>query len=233
MTFIGFAPGMTVLDLHAGAGYYSELLSWVVGEQGCVIAHNHPGARALLSPGTLERRYGNARLANVEQLFAKHVELGIPSASLDAVLISMAYHDTYWFDRQVDWGPVDQQALLAQLFDALKPRGVIGVIDHCAAAGTDPRQSSRATHRIDPAIVRRDFLAAGFELEAESDLLRNREDDHSRSVFDAAVHGRTDRFLLRLRRGRGRLRRVTPVKEAHREKHADHRPYDQAQQVDA
>jgi predicted methyltransferase len=57
-----------------------------------------------------------------------------------------------------------------------------------------------ALHRIDPAVVRRDFVAAGFEPDGESDVLRNPADDHSRSVFDAAVAGRTDRFVLRFRK---------------------------------
>jgi predicted methyltransferase len=53
-----------------------------------------------------------------------------------------------------------------------------------------------ALHRIDPDVVRRDFLAAGFEPAGESDVLRNRADDHSLSIFDAAIVGRTDRFVL-------------------------------------
>jgi predicted methyltransferase len=57
-----------------------------------------------------------------------------------------------------------------------------------------------AAHRIDPAVVRRDFVAAGFEPDGESDVLRNRADDYDLSVFDAAVVGRTDRFVLRFRK---------------------------------
>src|SRR5690606_39229592 len=102
----------------------------------------------------------------------------------------------------VDWGPVDQQALLAALIHALKPGGIAGVVDHCAKSGADPRQSSMTTHRIDPAVVRRDFANAGFVLDRESDVLRNRDDDYSTSVFDPAVRGRTDRFLMRFRRPR-------------------------------
>ena len=55
-------------------------------------------------------------------------------------------------------------------------------------------------HRIDPAIVKRDFAAAGFVLDAESDVLRNPADDLSKGVFDPAVRGKTDRFMLRFRR---------------------------------
>jgi predicted methyltransferase len=200
LEFLGLAPGMRVLDLNAAAGYYTELLARVVGPSGHVIAHNHPGARTALAPAEFERRYGGERLPNVEQLFVPHNGIALPRASLDAVLMSMVYHDTYWYDPKVDWGPVDQPALLRSLHEALAPRGTIGVIDHYAAAGTDPKESAVATHRIDAEVVLRDFRAAGFDLEAHSDLLRNAADDRANSVFDAAVRGKSDRFVMRFRR---------------------------------
>jgi predicted methyltransferase len=199
LEFLGLAPGMRVLDMNAATGYYTELLARVVGPAGHVIAHNHPGALTALKPADFERRYGGARLPNVEQLFVPHNGIALPTGSLDAVPMSMVYHDTYWYDPKVDWGPVDRQALLRSLHDALAPSGVIGVIDHYAAAGTDPNTSAMATHRIDPDVVQRDFRAAGFELEAQSDLLRHPVDDLTKSVFDDAVHGRTDRFVMRFR----------------------------------
>jgi predicted methyltransferase len=55
-------------------------------------------------------------------------------------------------------------------------------------------------HRIDPAVVRRDFAKAGFELDGESSLLAHPGDDHTQQVFDPAVRGQTDQFLLRFRR---------------------------------
>jgi predicted methyltransferase len=202
LEFLAIAPGMRVLDVNAASGYYAELLARVVGPSGRVIAHNHPGARTALPAEDFERRYGNDRLPNVEQLFAAHNAIALPAGSLDAVLLSMVYHDTYWYDAKVDWGPVDQPALLRALRAALAPGGVVGVIDHYAPAGADPRTSAMATHRIDPAIVLRDFRAAGFELDAQSDVLRNGADDHTKSVFDESVHGRTDRFVMRFRRAR-------------------------------
>jgi predicted methyltransferase len=196
LTLIGVAPGMRVLDMNAASGYYAEILARIVGPSGHVIAHNHPGARDALPAQDFERRYGGNRLPNTEQLFVRHNELDLPSGSLDVVLMSMVYHDTYWFDDAVAWGPVDQSALLAGLSNALASNGVIGLIDHYAPAGTDPVESVLATHRIDKTVVLRDFAAAGFELARESDVLRNPADDRTLSVFDSAVKGRTDRFLL-------------------------------------
>ena len=198
--FFGVGPGMTVLDLNAATGWYTEILARAVGRNGRVIAHNHPGARTTLPAEAFEARYGNNRLPNVEQMFARHDDLRLPPASVGMVLMSMVYHDTYWQRADVDWGPIDRQALLESLLDALKPGGVVGVVDHYAAAGSDPFESVLAVHRIDRAVVLRDFAAAGFELDGESDVLRAPADDHSLSVFDAAVVGRTDRFVLRFRK---------------------------------
>jgi predicted methyltransferase len=199
LAFLGVAPGMTVLDMNAATGWYTEILARVVGPNGRVIAHNHPGARMTLPAEAFEARYGGNRLPNVEQIFARHNELRLPRGSVDVVLLSMVYHDTYWQDDGVDWGPIDRQAMLESLLDALKPGGVVGVVDHCGAAGSDPFESVKALHRIDPAVVRRDFAAAGFVLDGESDVLRTPTDDYSLSVFDAAVVGRTDRFVLKFR----------------------------------
>jgi predicted methyltransferase len=171
-----------------------------VGPTGHVIAHNHPGARTTLAAKDFEQRYGAARLPNVEQQFVRHNDLSPPPGSLDFVLMSMVYHDTHWHSDTVDWGPIDRPALLTSLLAALKGGSVIGVIDHYAAAGRDPFESVPAVHRIDPAIVRRDFLAAGFEPAGESDVLRSTTDDYALSVFDPAVIGHTDRFVLRFRK---------------------------------
>lgn len=202
LAFFGIEPGMTVLDMNAATGWYTEILARVVGPTGHVIAHNHPGARTALAPDDFEQRYGGNRLPNVEQVFVRHDELRLPVETLDAVLLSMVYHDTYWDAPGVDWGPIDRTALLAELYAGLKPGGLVGVIDHHAAPGAEPAATVRAQHRIDAAVVRRDFIEAGFELVAESDVLRNPADDYSRGVFDPAVIGRTDRFVMLFRRPR-------------------------------
>lgn len=193
---------MTVLDLNAATGWYSEILARAVGPHGRVIAHNHPGTRNTLPAQDFEARYGNGRLPNVEQRYARHNDLRLSHESIDVVLMSMVYHDTYWHRDGVDWGPIDRPALLESLHAALKPDGIVGVIDHYAAAEADPFESVVAMHRIDPEVVRRDFVSAGFEPDGESDVLRNPNDDYTLSVFDAAIAGRTDRFVLRFRKPR-------------------------------
>ncbi|HWK53929.1 MAG TPA: di-heme enzyme, partial [Hyphomicrobiales bacterium] len=196
LAFMGIEPGQAVLDFQAAGGYFTEVLARAVGTKGHVIAHYHEPDRSL-NPEAFALRYGTGeRLPNVERIFAKHNDLDLPSASLDAVLMSMVYHDTYWLGDDVDWGPVDQQALLAELYDSLKPGGVVLVIDHQAEPGADPYESAVATHRIDRAVVLRDFTAAGFVFREESALLGNPDDAPDVQIFEDAVYRKTDRFML-------------------------------------
>ena len=81
----------------------------------------------------------------------------------------------------------------------MKPGATLGLIDHTAAPGS-PAETGGTLHRIDPELVKRDFAAAGFVLEAVSDLLRNTADDFGKGVFDPTVRGQTDRFVVRFRR---------------------------------
>ncbi len=195
LSLMGVRPGMSILDFHSAGGYFTELLSRIVGPEGKVYAHVHPG-NGILAPEVFEQRYGNQRLLNVERLVTKHNDLVMPEASLDAILLSMVYHDTYWHSETVDWGPIDQQALLAEFRKALKPDGVILVIDHKAESGSDPYETAVASHRIDPAIVLRDFTLAGFNLLAESEALHNPDDDFVTGIFDPAIYRQTERFMF-------------------------------------
>jgi predicted methyltransferase len=96
-------------------------------------------------------------------------------------------------------GPADVAALNKRIFDALKPGGSFLVIDHVAASGSGLRDTE-TLHRIDPMQMRREIEAAGFILEAQSNVLRNADDDHTRAVFDPMVRGKTDQMVLRFRR---------------------------------
>jgi predicted methyltransferase len=78
----------------------------------------------------------------------------------------------------------------------LKPGGVLGIVDHHGNAGADNQQ----LHRIEEKLVTQAAESAGFVLEASGELLRFTQDDRSKSVFDPSVRGKTDRFLLRLRK---------------------------------
>lgn len=200
LTFFGVAPGMRVLDLNSATGYFTEILARSVGPTGHVVAHNHTGAKSILGENAISARYVNGRLPNVVPMYARHDELAFAAATFDLALLSLVYHDTYWHAAGADWGPVDRPALLAALRAALAPGGIVGIVDHHAHSGANPVESVHLTHRIDRAIVLRDFEAAGFVFDAESAALGNPNDDRTRSVFDPSINGKTDRFVLRFRR---------------------------------
>jgi predicted methyltransferase len=93
--------------------------------------------------------------------------------------------------------------VLAALYRALKPGGIVGVIDFVGEPG-DPRVIVNRLHRIDPARARADFERAGFVFEGQSDLLHVANDDHTMLVFDPAIRGKTDKFVSRFRKPRTR-----------------------------
>ena len=122
------------------------------------------------------------------------VASALPSG-LDAVFIRQNYHDLY--DKFM--GPADVPAFNKAVFAALKPGGVYVVLDHAAVAGSGIG-ATETLHRIDPARVKADVLAAGFKLDAESSILANASDDHTKIVFDPSIRGHTDQFLYRFRK---------------------------------
>jgi predicted methyltransferase len=125
---------------------------------------------------------------------AEPVAAPLPSG-LDAVVIRQNYHDLY--DKHM--APVDVAAFNKGVFAALKPGGVYLVLDHAALAGSGIG-ATETLHRIDPARVKTDVLAVGFKLDAESSMLANPNDDHTKSVFDPSVRGHTDQFLYLFRK---------------------------------
>jgi len=197
--FFGVRPGMRVIDVFSAGGYYSELLARVVGVKGQVIAYNNPPYAAFAEKAIAER-YAGERLGNVRQVTVEIEQLELAPASLDAAMFVMSYHDLYWRPDDGSWPPTDPAALLAKLFAALKPGGVMLVEDHVANPGGDTSVTVGKLHRIDPAVVRRDFEKAGFVFDAQSVVLAHPADDHTKPVFDPSVRGQTDQFVFRFRK---------------------------------
>ncbi len=198
LAFFAIEPGMTVLDLFSGGGYYSELLSYVVGPQGRVVAHSNAAYLNFVGD-EFNERHADGRLANVEVLMAENNELELSADTFDAITVILSYHDIYYADPENDWPKIDGPELLAQIYKGLKPGGVLGVVDHYAEAGS-PRETGNSLHRIDPGIVISEHETAGFVFDDKSQILRNMDDDYSKIVFDPALRGKTDRFVFRFRK---------------------------------
>ena len=197
LEFVGIEPGMAVLDLFSGGGYYTEILSYVVGAEGRILAHSNQ-AYVQYVGDEFDARYRDGRLDNVEVLMAENNELELAENSLDAVMLVLSFHDLYYVAPDQGWPAIDVAAFLAELRKGLKPGGIVAIVDHYAADGS-PRETGGTTHRIDPAIVIADMSTAGFELDGQSDVLRNADDDYEKGVFDESVRGKTDRFVMRFR----------------------------------
>lgn len=198
LAFAGIQPGQKVADVFGGAGYYSELLLEAVGDSGHVLLLNNDGYQAYSAAAQAERFAGD-RLAQVERRVAEASAMGLGESVLDAVVMVMAFHDVYWVDEKEGWPAIDRQAFIAQLARALKPGGVLLIVDHAAKPGTgmDP---VNALHRIDEAFVRREIESSGLHFDGELSVLRNPADDRVVHVMDAAIRGKTDRFVHRYRK---------------------------------
>ena len=190
MDFIGIEEGMTVIDLVAAAGYYTEALSHAVGRSGKVYMQNSAmtGERGERTMAAIDQRLANNRLANVEQLTASPDTLGLPDNSLDAAIIALEFHELYRSDN-----PNAPAEFLAEMRRVLKVGGVLGVIEHAGSVVYD----NGALHRAEEAKVVADAQAAGLFVEASSNLLRNYDDNRSTGVF-GDFRGSTDRFVLRI-----------------------------------
>jgi predicted methyltransferase len=199
LSFFEIEPGMTVLDLFSGGGYYSEILSRVVGDEGKVVAHNN-GAYLTFAKDTLTARYTEGRLQNVERITAEANELELPANSFDAALAVLTWHDIYYLDEENGWPAIDAGILIGKLCAALKPGAVLGVVDHVAPAGSDAREAGQNLHRIDPERIKSDLEGSCFEFEGEISALRNPDDDYSKPMFAEGIRGKTDRVVFKFRR---------------------------------
>jgi predicted methyltransferase len=190
MQFLGVESGMTALDVIAAGGYWTEVLAGAVGSSGKVYSQNPEFFLQRGGDEFVQREQAKVeRLGNIEPIHGELADAGI-EGRVDVAITSMNYHDIY--NRGGDEAGT---AFLKGIHDVLKPGGVLGVIDHVGITGQD----NAAFHRIETAAVKRTLEAAGFTVDAESDVLANPADDHTRNIRDQALD-RSDKMLIRARK---------------------------------
>ncbi|MGI1678827.1 MAG: hypothetical protein K6L75_08855 [Cellvibrionaceae bacterium] len=189
LAFLGLKPGMTVLDVMASGGWYTEVMSLAVGEKGKVYAQNSPAFlqyRDGMYEKAISSRLEGNRLKNVTRINADFNKLGIDN-TIDIAITALNFHDIY--NRSPEAGI----ALLKDIKKSLKPGGVFGLIDHNGAAGAD----NASIHRMPVQDAVDAAKAAGFIVETSA-LLASKDDDLTKMVFSPELRGKTDRFLIKM-----------------------------------
>ncbi|MBS0411248.1 MAG: class I SAM-dependent methyltransferase [Proteobacteria bacterium] len=184
LTFWGLKPGMTVIDVGPGAGWWTDILApYLAATHGRYIAAGADLNNPKLSEGARKDR------AAFEAKYADHAVYGdvsvagfgrvsgplAPPASVDFALVSREMHN--W--AQVDGFP---EKALGDLHAALKTGGILAVEDHRAPDGADPRKGDGY---ISEAWVIDKATKAGFRLDGRSEINANPKDtkDHPFGVW--------------------------------------------------
>ena len=194
LAFAGIAPGEKVGDFIMGGGYWTRILSPIVGAKGKVYAYQPAEFIQFRAAYADEQKAAIEGRANAVAMSDSLKTFAFPEP-LDAIITVQNWHDLH-----LKFAPPGTAKFIAKkLYDSLKPGGVLLVIDHVANA--DPELALPQTlHRIDPAAARAEIESVGFTFEGELPLLRNDKDPHTASVFTPEVKGKTDQFIYKFRK---------------------------------
>ncbi len=198
LEFAGIRPGMKVVDLLPGAGYFTRIFAHAVGPRGQVYAYfglqydarlRSQGRNPDMQFTDLKRLYPNLGVIHGP------LENFVTPQPVDLVWTSNNYHDLH--NKQ--YGPLDPVKVNAQIFKSLRPGGIYIVMDHRATKGAG-LPVTETLHRMDEAIARRDIEAAGFRFVKSGTVLNNPKDDTNKRVFEEGEHDHTDQFILMFRK---------------------------------
>ncbi|MEO6228029.1 MAG: methyltransferase [Thermomonas sp.] len=213
LEFFGVKPNQTVIEITPGGGWYSEILAAYLNAHGHYIGAV-PAAAAGSAGAKRNSAFRDKLTARADSANATLVQLDAKAPALaagttDVVLTFRNVHN--W----VAAGNTD--AYFRAFFTALKPGGVLGVVDHRAKPGTD-LETMKSSGYLTEALVTKYATDAGFVLEASSELNANPKDDahHPNGVWtlppsnthdasDDAKYkaiGESDRMTLRFRKPR-------------------------------
>ncbi|MBG7614438.1 class I SAM-dependent methyltransferase [Brevundimonas sp. BAL450] len=222
LTFWGLRPGLTVVEIEpGGAGWWTEILAPYAQRTG----GEYVAAWIDLEAPTVSDRAREARAGLEQELaafggsaravnFGPASGLGVEDGTADVVLVARAFHN---------WARADlTDRYMAEFFRALKPGGILAVEQHRAEEGLNATDTA-STGYVPESYVIRAAQAAGFELDARSELNANAADDRDhpfgvwtlppvrrteqggrtlteaeRAAFDAI--GESDRMTLRFRK---------------------------------
>jgi len=191
LNFTEIKPGMKVLDLLGGGGYYTELFNYIVGDAGKVYIQNN-SLFLRFSGKALEARIKNSRLKNTIRIDSEFAKMDLPT-DIDMIFIGLSYHDIYVL-RDDPVIQADRNEFFQQITASLKPGGSLIIIDHAAEPGTG-KSKTTSLHRIDEEWAKKDIESAGFEFIKSIDTLRNPNDNYQLDIWKKEVIYKTDRFI--------------------------------------
>jgi predicted methyltransferase len=185
LAFAGVRPGMKAFDIASGGGATAALLTAAVGSSGEVWAQN-----AKPNP-KLQERMGAASLPNLHAVVADYAD-PVPKGTppLDLITINMSYHD-------IANTPADRAAMNKRLYEALKPGGLLVIIDNAAKKGAG-LSATKTLHRIDEETVVEEVSKAGFKVDARGDYLRVPSDPREQPFFK--MESPDDKFAIRFKK---------------------------------
>lgn len=198
LSFFGIRPGMKVLELGGSGGYYTRMLSRVVGPEGHVYVQQSerfwPRIEEAMVP-----LYD--QLGNISYHVGTALDFEIEPGSLDAVFVVLLWHHMHYSEASGEDGlPENTLALLEATRRWLKPGGTLAIVEHEAAAGSG-RAESAAWHRTPKQMTIDDVTTHGFTFAGASDALANPSDD-LRNYWREALPERdsSQRFILKFTR---------------------------------
>ena len=195
LAFFQFDDELRVLELFPGTGWYTRLLAPVLAEKGKLyaalstnrLARAQPDAPALASVEILDV---SAELEPTDRDGIYH--LGALSFWVEDLDLVLTFRNVHNLDAE------GRANLNEAVFEALRPGGLYGVIDHTRRHMEPDAPANR--RRADPVQVIAETLAAGFEFVGYSDLHYRPVDGLNLEVGEQGVTGRTDRFTLLFRK---------------------------------
>ena len=189
LAFSGVRPGMTVGEFYPSGGYFTRMLSDIVGPTGHIYGIEND--RWQDSVRNDKELLAEGKWKNVSIIVRPFGTVEFPKP-LDLAWVTQNYHDM----KIAKYGKVDTVAFDRAVYKALKPGGIYFVLDHQGAPGLTDAEIEKL-HRINRDVVVREVSSAGFKLVAEGKFLRRPADDHTKPIFDPSIRGRTDQYALK------------------------------------
>ena len=195
LEFLGLQNDMRVVELVPGGGWYTKIIAPVVADKGKYYVAL--GTRRI---GSVLKKHEELSKVEVMPDEAKFVptdtvglfEIGAVNLGVTEVDLVLTFRNLHNFL------PDGRANINKAVFDALKPGGLYGVIDHTRRHnGPDTHENWR---RMDPVLAILEIQAAGFELVKSSDLHYRPDDELRYEVGRKTVRGNTDRFVLLFRK---------------------------------